>query len=219
MKKLAIFDLDGTLLDTLQDLAAACNHALSAHDLPQHPVECYKQFVGNGVYKLIERIVPAPLKTDAALRDSLKSAFDSYYESHADVFTTPYEGIKPMLDELRAQGLRLAVLSNKPHAFTQRLCEHFFPGYFSPVFGNRVGYPHKPDRVLVDEVLQITGIVPQDCIYIGDSDVDMCTAKNAGVFGIGVLWGFRSKQELLEAGADAVVEAPREIVGYIGRKF
>lgn len=152
MKRFAIFDLDGTLLNTLDDLAAASNCALANEGLPQHPVEAYRVFVGNGVAKLIERITPEGLRKDDGLLARLRKSFDVYYSAHGQDLTRPYDGVVPMLDGLLAKGFGLAVLSNKPHGFVQNLTPYYFGQRFRAVYGQREGYPTKPDASLVAEV-------------------------------------------------------------------
>ncbi len=212
MKTLVIFDLDGTLLNTLDDLAAAANHALAEQELPVHPVEQYKTFVGDGVYKLIERMTPPAQRADTALAARLKEGFDRYYAAHGEELTAPYPGVLDTLDALRERGVICAVLSNKPHEFSVPLCKRFFGDRLRFVHGQRQGYPRKPDRRLVTELLELADAQPEDCLYVGDSGVDMQTAKNAGVFAVGALWGFRTREELEQAGADAFAGSIEEIL-------
>lgn len=216
MKRFAIFDLDGTLLNTLDDLAAASNCALANEGLPQHPVEAYRVFVGNGVAKLIERITPEGLRKDDALLARLRKSFDVYYSAHGQDLTRPYDGVVPMLDGLLAKGFGLAVLSNKPHGFVQNLTPHYFGQRFRAVYGQREGYPTKPDASLVAEVLEALGARAEETVYLGDSGVDMRTAQNGGVFAVGVLWGFRGEAELRENGAQVLLRKPKEIFEYLG---
>lgn len=214
MKKLAIFDLDGTLLNTIDDLAAAGNHALTAHGFPIHKADDYRYFVGDGVVKLVERMMPAHVQ-DPALLASVQQAFHAYYNAHSTDLTAPYEGVIALLDALESRGVSTAVLSNKPHVFTCALCQRFFENRFAVVHGQREGYPCKPAGSLVDELLNLSGVQAQQCLYIGDSGVDMQTAKNAQVLAVGVLWGFRPKEELLRCGADVTVSHPMEILRQI----
>ena len=211
MKKLAIFDLDGTLLNTLDDLAAACNHALSGCGLPEHPVDAYRQMIGNGVRLLIQRAVPVQNQGDETLLEKLHTLFRDYYNAHGSDLTRPYDGILQMLDELRDAGMTLTVLSNKPHAFTKELVPHYFGDRFAHAFGQREGYPPKPDGALVAELLRLTGYTAAETVYIGDSGVDMQTAHNGGVDAVGVLWGFRDRQELEQNGAVRFAETPHEL--------
>lgn len=211
MKKYAIFDLDGTLLNTLDDLAAASNRALAAMGMPQHPVDAYRYFVGNGVAKLIERITPEPCRKDPEVLTQLRKLFDEWYDVHGKDLTRPYEGILKMLDGLLAKRVKLAVLSNKPHQFVTELVPNYFGDRFAVVYGQREGYPTKPDGSLVSLVLDELGAKPEETIYLGDSGVDMETARNGKVFAVGVLWGFRPKEELLESGAQALIAKPEEL--------
>ncbi len=216
MKKLVIFDLDGTLLNTLEDLAIAGNYALKQSGLPVHPTEAFKQFVGNGVYKLVERMTPENLRADERLLAKLKADFDFWYGAHGEANTAPYDGVIELLDRLAEMGVARAVLSNKPHEFAVPLCQKYFGDRFTVVFGQRQGYPCKPDRMLTAEILEKTGVSPEDAIYVGDSGVDMQTAKNGDLFAVGALWGFRSRAELEENGADAVAERPLDLLNEIG---
>lgn len=215
MKKFVIFDLDGTLLNTLDDLAAAANHALEVMSLPTHPVEAFRMFVGNGVPKLVERMTPEDLRHDAALSARLRQAFDDYYGPHGQDLTQPYDGVILLLDELLKQGIKLAILSNKPHEFVKTLVPHYFGDRFAAVYGQRAGYPAKPDGSLVAEVLAALGGKAEEAVYLGDSGVDMDTAKNGGVFSVGVLWGFRGREELLKHGARALIERPEELLALL----
>lgn len=215
MKKLVIFDLDGTLLNTLDDLAAAGNHLLRAHGWPEHPAERYKLFVGNGVYKLVERMIPADADHSPGALALLRDEYNAYYSAHNADLTAPYPGVPELLGALEQAGAACAVLSNKPHAFTVELCRSLLGERFAVVHGQREGWPTKPDRLLTAEILEETGIRAADTVYVGDSGVDMQTAKNGGLFAVGSLWGFRSEEELRENGADAVAERPLDLLRYI----
>ncbi|MBC8585120.1 HAD family hydrolase [Youxingia wuxianensis] len=214
MFQLAIFDLDGTLLNTLEDLANASNWALEQYGLPVHEVEQYRYFVGDGIYKLVERMVPIQCRNDAELLMKVKEKFDTYYHQHTKDCTQPYDGVLETLDVLKNRGVSLAVLSNKPHNFAVSLVKEMFGNRFSIVHGQREGYPRKPDKALVEEILTFTGISPENCLYLGDSGVDMQTAKNGGVYAVGALWGFRDKQELYDNGADTVVENFKDLLKF-----
>lgn len=215
MTKLVLFDLDGTLLNTLDDLAHAANLALKRHGLPEHPVEAYKQFVGNGIVKLVERMTPKERRADEMLLEVLKQDFDAYYAEHSLDCTRPYDGITELLGLLNERGITCVVLSNKPDEFTKSLCERYFDSLVRIAVGHREGYPHKPDKALVEEMLSLAGFEGQDSIYVGDSGVDMQTAKNAGIFAVGVLWGFRGRDELEENGADILISDPQELLKII----
>lgn len=204
MYKLAVFDLDGTLLDTLKDLADAANVALKAHGFELHEMEAYKTYVGNGVYKLIERSLPKEHRLEETIR-KVKSTFDAYYKEHSLDETKPYEGIVEMLEILRKEGVHCCVVSNKPHAYTKELVALMFGDKIEKAYGQREGIPPKPDPVSVLAMLEYFQVKQEESIYIGDSDVDIYTAKNAGLTAVGVLWGFRTEEELKNAGADYLV--------------
>lgn len=203
MYKLIIFDLDGTLLNTLDDLAAASNYALKEFGLQTHEVESYKTFVGDGVYKLVERMLPENHR-DEETKIKVKAVFDKYYKEHSLDDTKPYEGILAALEHFKIRGIKAAVVSNKPHAFTEALVRNMFGEYIQVAYGQREGIPAKPNPATVLEVIETLGYEKEECIYVGDTDVDIYTGKNAGLKTIGVLWGFRTKEELIKAGADYI---------------
>lgn len=210
MYSLALFDLDGTLLDTIDDLAGACNHALAARGFPTHDRDAYKYFVGRGARKLVARAL-API-TDTASIQEVEAVFRSYYSQHDQVMTRPYPGVSAALGALRQAGVDVAVLSNKPHPDVQRLVQCFFPETVAAAWGQREGVPAKPDPAVLLEILAHFGYRPEDCIYFGDSGVDMQTGKSADVYTVGVSWGFRTKQELWDAGADDIIDKTEQIV-------
>ena len=215
MIKLVIFDMDGTILDTIEDLANATNHALKQFNFPVHDVESYRFFVGNGVNKLLERVLPEAHKNADAVA-MLKHEFLKYYFFHADDCTKPYLGIPALLNKLHLQGLKLAVASNKMHDATVELAKRFFPEIpFISVLGQRDGIPTKPSPYIVDEIIKRAGVTKSETLYVGDSGVDAATALNAGVAFVGVLWGFRPQAELEAAGATQFVEKPEEIEGMV----
>lgn len=210
MKHAVIFDLDGTLLNTLGDLRAATNHALEVRGLPPHSMEEIRQFIGNGIRLLICRAMPEGMleaEIDAALDD-----FKAYYAAHIHDRTVPYDGIPQLLTALRKRGIKVAVLSNKIDSASQQLIEYFFPGKTDVVFGEHVGVPRKPDPTSCRMVMQQLGVQPEQVLYVGDSGTDMQTAKNAGLYAVGVTWGFRSKEVLLKYGADVLVHRPEQIL-------
>lgn len=210
MKHAVIFDLDGTLLNTLGDLRAATNHALEVRGLPPHSMEEIRQFIGNGIRLLICRAMPEgtpEAEIDAALDD-----FKAYYAAHIHDRTVPYDGIPQLLTALKKRGIQVAVLSNKIDSASQQLIEYFFPGKTDVVFGEHVGVPRKPDPTSCRMVMQQLGVQPEQVLYVGDSGIDMQTAKNAGLYAVGVTWGFRSKEVLLEYGADILVHRPEQIL-------
>lgn len=205
---LAIFDLDGTLLNSLEDLCNSGNYILSKHGYPTHPLEAYKMFVGSGIRKLVERALPENARQEEIL-EPLFQEFIEYYFVHKMDKTMPYPGITEWLEGLQQRDIKLAVASNKAHAAMAPLMEHYFPTIrFSAILGNKPGQLPKPDPKIIFEILEITHESPNTTIYIGDSSVDMETAANAGLKKIGVLWGFRTKEELVKAGADALLEKP-----------
>ncbi len=215
-QRLVIFDLDGTLLNTIGDLAVACNHMLNLRSLPAHTYEEYCSFVGNGIRRLVERALPDDLQTEEYVR-AAREDFVSYYIEHIDEHTHPYDGIPALVTSLQAKGYKLAVASNKFQAGTEKLIRHFFPDIsFVDICGNREGVPLKPDTALVDIILQKAGVALEDCIMVGDSAVDMMTAHNAGIHSVGVSWGFRSIEELREADAEHIVNTIEELKEVLG---
>lgn len=211
MKKLAIFDLDGTLLNTIEDLGYAANHALQAHGYPTHSIASYPFFVGNGVRRLIERVLPEDARTEATI-DRLLVTFKEYYNDHNTDYTKPYEGIPELLSLLSSRGVAIAVASNKYQAATEKLISHFFPTLsFIAVEGQKEGVPVKPDPSIVFEILAKAKTPKANTIYIGDSGVDMETARRACVDSVGVTWGFRPEKELVENHADTIVNSPGDI--------
>lgn len=207
--------MDGTILDTIEDLANATNHALRQFNFPEHAVESYRFFVGNGVNTLLERVLPDAHKNADAVA-MLKHEFLKYYFIHAEDSTKPYNGIPELLLKLHLKGFQLAVASNKMHDATVEMAKRFFPEIpFISVLGQREGIPVKPHPIIVDEIVESAGVTKDETIYIGDSDVDVATALNAGVAFVGVLWGFRPQAELEAAGAKWFVESPEDIEKFL----
>ena len=214
-KELVIFDLDGTLLNTIADLATATNYALVQCGYPEHPVDAYRNFVGNGIRKLFERALPEEARTVEHIEE-LRTYYLSYYTEHNTDHTTYYEGIPELLDSLNRRGIALAVASNKYQEGAEKVVRHYFPHIpFVVVFGQRDGVPAKPDPTVVFEILDRTGIAVSRTLYVGDSGVDMQTARNAGVESVGVLWGFRSEEELQENGAKHIACVPDDILRWL----
>lgn len=212
---LIVFDLDGTLLDTIGDLAVACNAVLAQRGLPQHTYEEYRHFVGNGIMRLVERALPEELRTPQCVA-GVRADFVKYYTEHIDLHTRPYDGIWELLRALRRQGVRLAVASNKFQAGTEKLIRIFFPDIpFAAVLGQRPGVPLKPDPAVVEELLSLTGTPRERVLFVGDSGVDMLTAAAAGIASAGVTWGFRTRAELLESGARHILDRPLEILDLV----
>ena len=213
--KLVIFDLDGTLLDTIADLGTAGNQVLAAHGYPTHPIDAYRHFVGRGIRKLIERALSPHTPTEEET-DRLLTEFKAYYIAHKTDLTRPYKGIDALLATLQKSGVRLAVASNKFQSATEQLVRHYWGDQlFDMVLGQREGVPVKPDPRIVYDILQKTSIPAKDCLYIGDTNIDMQTAAAAGIESIGVSWGFRSVEELQAAGACHLVSDPAEILGLL----
>jgi phosphoglycolate phosphatase len=211
MYKVYIFDLDGTLLDTLTDLAASTNYALREHGMPEHSVDDVRRFVGNGVRKLMERAVPDG--ADNPLFDEAFATFRQHYMEHALDTTRPYDGVPEMLATLKSRGCRIAVVSNKMMAATQELCQHFFPDTVEVAIGEHEaeGIRKKPAPDTVYAALSALGVTKDHAVYVGDSDVDIATARHAGLPCISVLWGFRDRDFLLQHGATTLVTIPREL--------
>ena len=202
MIKTILFDLDGTLLNTIDDLADAANWVCTQHGWPTFPVETYKHFVGNGIPKLVERFSPENARTPEQLAATLAEA--------------PYPGILELLAALKAEGVQTAVFSNKADAFCGKIIEHYFgPDSFSLVRGSRPGVPTKPDPAGVYSLMADLGADPQSTLFVGDSDVDILTGHNAGLPALGALWGFRGEAELTAAGADALAAKPEDILTYL----
>lgn len=213
--ELVIFDLDGTLLDTIGDLAVACNAVLAERGLPQHTYDEYCRFVGNGIMRLVERALPEELRTPDTVA-AVRADFVKYYTEHIDIHTTPYAGIPELVAGLARRGVRLAVASNKFQAGTEKLVGLFFPDVaFAAVLGQRVGVPLKPDPAVVEEILALTGVAKGRVLYVGDSGVDMQTAAAAAIRSVGVTWGFRERRELEQTGARHIVDVPGEILNLL----
>ena len=196
--KLVIFDLDGTLLDTLDDLGAAVNYAMQQRGFPQHTREEYRMMVGHGARNLMTQAVPAEYRNDEALIDAVLADFRNYYNAHIDVYTKPFPGIPQLLESLHQKGVKLAVASNKFQEGTEHLIKEFFPDIpFVAILGNRPNQPLKPDPEVVGEVLEKTGFSKEEAVMVGDSDTDMETAANGGIQGIAVSWGYRNMKNIL----------------------
>lgn len=215
MYKYVIFDLDGTLLNTLDDLADATNWVCEQHGWPTHPVEAYKRFVGNGANKLLERVTPDDVVLTDGLRHQILEEFTRRYTAHKSDKTTAYKGMPQAVVQLKEAGLTLAVLTNKPHGAAAPIVERYYPGVFEYVQGALEGMPTKPDPTLLHKMMGKLGATTQDTLFVGDSNVDIRTAKNGGLTGCGVLWGFRDRRELETEGADMIVETPAELVQFI----
>lgn len=210
--KAVLFDLDGTLIDTLEDLGNAVNRVLAGQGFPEHDLERYRYFVGDGVTMLMTRALPLDRQDDDTIALCVK-AFREDYGRNWNVKTRLYDGVPEMLDKLVLPGLKIAILSNKPHEFTERCVSELLSDWtFHVVFGRRDTVPRKPDPAGAIEVAERMNIPPGDFLYLGDTNVDMKTADAAGMFPVGVLWGFRPAEELLESGAKALIHKPIEIL-------
>lgn len=213
--KLAIFDLDGTLLDTIGDLAASCDAVMQMNGLPQHTTDEYRQMVGRGILRLVEAAIPKQMRSPEYV-EKVRRDFVAYYLDHIDLHTHPYNGIPELINAMTERGVKIAVASNKFQAGTERLIRSFFPDVeFVAVLGQRVGVPLKPDPQIDLEIIEAAGVEPSETLHIGDSGVDMQTAHAAGVRAVGVTWGFRSREELAESGADVIVDHPEEILNLL----
>jgi len=213
--KAILFDLDGTLLNTLEDLGDAANRVLAARGFPTHKLDEYRYFIGDGTAMLITRALPEGQQNDDTIRACLKALLEDYGRNWK-VKTRPYDGVTEMLDGLTARRIKMAVLSNKSHDFTKRCVADLLPNWtFDVVLGQRDTVPLKPDPAGALEVAERLNIPPANFLYLGDSAVDMKTAITAGMFPVGVLWGFRLAEELQENGAQALIERPSEVLNLL----
>jgi phosphoglycolate phosphatase len=206
-----MFDLDGTLVDSLRDLAEAMNRVLTSAGLPTHPVEKYRDFIGNGIDKLVERALP-PDQWEPGLLAGHVVAMKNDYGVNWHRHTQPYAGVPAMLERLSQKGVKLTVLSNKPHEYTIKFIDRFFPdNHFEAVRGAKPEVPRKPDPTAALDIARGLGLAPAGILYLGDSSTDMLTARSAGMYAAGAAWGFSPRQELLDAGAQAVLESPLDL--------
>ena len=215
MIKTILFDLDGTLLNTIDDLADAGNWVCVQHGWPTFTVEQFKHMVGNGIPKLIERFSPESARTPEQLAATL-AEFTARYDAHKEDKTASYPGIPELLDALKAEGIQTAVFSNKADSLCGKIIEHYFgAGNFSIIRGNRPGVPTKPDPTGVYSLMKDLGAETGSTLFVGDSDVDILTGHNAGLPAMGALWGFRGRAELTAAGADALASVPADILDFV----
>lgn len=215
MKKLVIFDLDGTLLNTIEDLGQAANYALERNGYATHSMASYPYFVGNGVRRLVTRVLPEDARDDENV-DRVLGDFIEYYDEHCIDFTKPYNGMPELLQDLRDMGVAMAVASNKYQKAVSKIIPHYFPDIdFVAIEGQKEGVNVKPDPSIVFSILAKTKMAKADCLYVGDSGVDMETARRACIDSVGVTWGFRSKKELVEYHANAIVGNPIDILDIV----
>jgi len=215
MKTAILFDLDGTLADTIEDLASAVNGALRKHGLPEHEATAYKLMVGNGFRNLIKSAI-GPRLADTPLFEELRAQAAAAYEAEPLVHTAAYPGARELLEALTDRGIPFAVLSNKPDRLTKIVVRALFPGFtFFALRGETDAFPRKPDPAAAIDLLAAVKATAEHSLFLGDSDVDMRTANNARMIGIGAGWGFRGRAELLESGARAVIQKPEELLAYL----
>ncbi|MGL4738187.1 MAG: HAD family hydrolase [Cellulosilyticaceae bacterium] len=214
MIKLILFDLDGTLINSLDDLAIAMNYSLEQLGLPIHPVSAYRYFVGNGVAKLVQRALGEFADSQDATAYA-RQLFDTYYEAHHSVHTKPYEGIESTLTALKTKGITTAVVTNKPHDYAEALVKVLLEGYIDLVIGQSEEIPPKPDPKGVLQAIEKLGFSVEECLFVGDSNIDMKTATAAGIKAVGVTWGFRDVEELRSSGANTVIHHPLELLALL----
>lgn len=214
-KKLVIFDLDGTLIDSLEDLADSANHVLENHGFATHPILDYRYFVGDGVRKLIERILPENHRTELEI-ENCKNEFVEYYNIHKEDKTTVYEDITELLIELKNRNIKIAVATNKVHEAVEPLMKKYFPQiHFDALIGQRDGIPVKPHPQIIYDILQVTNCKHLEAFHVGDTSTDMHLAKNANIESVGVTWGYRPESELLQARADNIIHKPLELLNLL----
>lgn len=208
-----LFDLDGTLLDTLPDIAASANRVLASFGFPQHAIDDFRDYIGEGMSIMYARALPAPAAGDEKLIQRCAAMHREEYGAGWNVQTRPFDGIPELLSALADRNIRTAVLSNKPDRFTQ-LCidEYFPPGSFEIVLGHRDEFPLKPDPASALHVAATIDVAPDEVIFLGDTKVDMQTARSAGMFAVGAAWGYRSRAEMLAAGGQAIIDHPRQLI-------
>lgn len=213
--KAVLFDLDGTLLDTLDDITDSMNSVLSKDSFPLHTKEVFETFVGDGEAKLVERALPEGKKDAESVEKYLK-LYREVYNENCTVKTAPFPGIPELISELRKQGVKLTVLSNKLHSLTNKTITHYFnPSDFTLIWGKQDAYPKKPDPASAKAQISELNISPEEFLYLGDSEIDMQTAKGAGMFAVGATWGFRPESVLRDHGADLIVHKPEEVLKVI----
>lgn len=215
--KAVLFDLDGTINNTVNDIAASGNYALAKHGFPTHPADSFKLFAGSGTYIMLQRAMPEEHKNDGSV-ELIIDDYMAHYSVHSMDTTAPYDGIRELIDEIKARGYKMAVVTNKPDAVAKQLIEDMFPGKFDAVIGQLDGMPVKPDPAMPLLAMKELGVTADECVFVGDSGVDIETGKNSGAYPIGVLWGFRGREELLECGAKELIEKPSELLDILARR-
>lgn len=215
MYKAVLFDLDGTLLDSLQDLAKASNYVCRLHGWPEHPLEAYRYFVGNGIPMLCRRFSPQGQR-DTKTQAQVVAEFQAYYSLHKQDTTGPYPGITLLLKALQREGISYGVVTNKEHTLAQAIAEYYFPGEVKWVQGATPSLPTKPDPAGMLQLMNRMQAEPDTTLFVGDSDVDIYTARNAGIDSCGVLWGFRSQEELSKAGAVHLARDVEQLAAVVG---
>lgn len=208
--ELIVFDMDGTILDTLEDLKNSMNYTLKLHNMPERTLDEIRSFVGNGIHRLIELAVVEGTCSEKI--DEIHKDFMKHYEVHCADFTRPYNGVKDLIKNLRNRGYKTAVVSNKADAAVQDLCIQYFPGLFDLAIGERPEIAKKPAADMVNLALEQLQVSKENAVYIGDSDVDVATARNSNLDMIAVDWGFRTRKFLMEQGAETIVSNPEEIL-------
>ncbi len=214
--KAVLFDLDGTLTNTLDDLATSTNFALKRYGYPTHETVKFRYFVGDGALKMIERALPEEARSQENLL-RLREAFLEHYSVHSQDKTAPYEGVVELVDELRGRGISVGVVTNKPDVAAQQIVATLFGDRFDAVLGQRDGTPTKPAPDMPRKVMSEMGVSPDECLFVGDSGVDILTGAGCGAYPVGVLWGFRDEKELRENGAEEIISHPCELLGVIDR--
>ncbi|NCC25436.1 MAG: HAD family hydrolase [Deltaproteobacteria bacterium] len=210
-----VFDLDGTLIDSIEDLASSMNTVLESRGLPVHRVEAYRGFIGRGMGRLVFQALPEDCREEETIRECIL-AMQVEYAKHWQDSTDLFPGVAELLRGLENRGLALAVHSNKPHEFTRLMVDSLLDEWsFSAVLGARPERPVKPDPAGALEIADALGLYPEECLFVGDSDVDMDTAVQAGMYPVGALWGYRDRDELLEAGAGMLIDQPEDILDFI----
>ena len=215
--KAILFDLDGTINNTVTDLAQSVNYALNKNGLPTHEEDAYKLFAGNGMRVMVQRAMPEGLK-EGELFEKVVADYAEYYAVHSMDNTAPYSGIPELLSELRNRGYMLAVVTNKPDVQAKPLLEAMYPATFDAIIGQTDATPAKPDPTMPLEAMRLLGVTPQECVFVGDSGVDIQTGINSGAYPVGVLWGFRGSEELLANGAKELISQPSELLTILERR-